>query len=493
MSSELSGSHSQVDQPHEGDALGREDRDITHVPAYAGRREGGISRDDAYGQSAAPIAGTDAEGDGAGPDNRHASQEGATNKGNDAASAEAGRDTAGVQRPGSGNRQADVGNDTEGVQPVPATRSVGSEGSRDQAVGATEASAELGRPESRSHDDVSGTLGRGADRDEVSQDTGTTGFWDQSDEEDSPKRFRTGADATQPNSRDGESTDGKSAQGEGGDTQAREQEDQSSERKPSSDANVGKPREAGADHSLDQNSDEQRWAAMEQRVQAAMEQRLNAAIDGIRADYEAKLDSIQEKHEAEAEEFRDNNAQLKQEISELKSELETLRAERQPSPDLSPDSGEQPEPPGTGDAITQGERRERVGDEEGNEADHAGTGVVDKRMTTESAREPAPVPERPGFSAESIEAGKATLGLVGTLGILPPGLDLVLGGDSARRAIEKMSPEEQDAAMRLADTAVTALGSMPPMAATAAIAASMFGPAVHAKAQDIYHKFRRRD
>jgi hypothetical protein len=72
-------------------------------------------------------------------------------------------------------------------------------------------------------------------------------------------------------------------------------------------------------------------------------------------------------------------------------------------------------------------------------------------------------------------------------------MDLVLGGDDTRRAIEKMEPAEQNDAMTMAYTAGLAFSSMPPATAVAALGVSAVVPVLRDRFGDIVSKWRGKD
>ncbi|HSZ41771.1 MAG TPA: hypothetical protein VK817_17590 [Trebonia sp.] len=213
------------------------------------------------------------------------------------------------------------------------------------------------------------------------------------------------------------------------------------------------------------------------------------------ADAEHKAEAAE--HKAEIAELRAETetvkAQLAQEISDklrLQQEINELKAEReawpekQPVPDRSPDSGEEPEPSAKSDVARHTAHPDTpLADDD---ADQASSRLV--RGPNGAYAEAA----HARFSPESMEAGKAALGLAGSLGIVPPGLSLLVDGDAARRAVKDMPPEDQYRAVHLADTAVTAFGTLPPGIAVFAIAASALAPAMHARIRNVIRRMRER-
>jgi hypothetical protein len=252
----------------------------------------------------------------------------------------------------------------------------------------------------------------------VGQDTGAAGSRDQ-DSADTQRPARTGNDAAQPPTRgegaaEAKPTDAKPGEGNGGEN--RDQKEEADGQKPVPDASPGRPNEAETNHSTDQNADEQRWVAMEQRMQAAMEQRLNTAVDGIKADYEAKLDSLKAESDSARAAYEGDTAQLKAEISELKTELETLRADRQQPGADRVDEGDRHARPDAPDDEVPGGRRDVLGLGDGaeNDAAWADIGATERRARGDTVQQERVASARTGrhvFTSENVTAAGAGLAL----------------------------------------------------------------------------------
>jgi hypothetical protein len=494
VTSELSGSSYGYGTDRPGETGTGTDRDITPVPEHAGRNIG-ITRAELYNQLYGDHAGADSRGeatDTAEDSSDGSGQASVSRPGVDAGAVE-GTDTSGngggyhdgtdgdngdsfgpspepteqdVKGSAVGTRvRPDMPNGAEATGSALSARGTGRDSSRDQAVDGT------APPEGNQADSEDGRDTGGPDRTAGGQDTGRARHPDHGSD-NAGKALRTGTETTEPTARRAGAAEDETTQALSADTPEPKQKDQPDEQNPAPDASPDQPGETATEAQPDQH-DEQRWAALEQRIQAMQD----------------TLDTAEARHKAET-------AQLKQKIDDLEARLEAVQPKQQSVHDRSPDSGGEPAPSGTSDVAEPGKRRDVLdtSDGSGNTADRAETDVVNKRLSSESDREATPgFHERSGFSTESVNAGKEALGLAGALGFLPPGLQLVVAGDSARRAIEEMPPEDQYAAMKLADTAVTAFSSMPPGTAMAALGASILGPAVHARFRDIFHKIIRKD
>jgi hypothetical protein len=247
----------------------------------------------------------------------------------------------------------------------------------------------------------------------------------------------------------------------------------------------GETAEAGPDR----HADDQLFTALEQRMQAAlavMKAEHKAEIDALKAEHKADMDALRADYQAESDSIK---AQLQQEISDLEARVEAAESWRQPAPDRSPGSDEQPAQSGVlGPEEVHGTLS---ASEKADAADLAAAATAAGPGGNEDL-----VPEeveRPDLTKESVQAVKAGLGLAGSLGFLPPGLSLAMDGDAARQAVKDMPPEDQYSAMELAHTAVTAFGSYPPEMAVAGITVCMVAPALHARVLNMLHEIRRKD
>lgn len=332
---------------------------------------------------------------------------------------------------GSGNRRPGPPGNMETAWPGPAAPSTGVDSPRSHAADTTAPA----RGKQAGNTDTEAADSPSPGRSWGSQDTGTAVPRDQNGE-DPQRRARAGADAAQPALR-GEGTAGaKTTEDKGRETQEQEQKDQPSEQKPPSDASPGMAHEVGPEHSPDQSADEQRWAAMEQRMHAAMEQRMQAAVDGIKDDYEAKLDELKAEHKAESDsiraEYEADKAQLRREIGELKEGLQSAHPGRQPAPEGSRAADEQPVRPGTPDGSKPGERNDvpRTGGDAGGPGPGSGVERADiaGRAGAGSGKEGRKTPERSDrvgvFGAENVGAAGAGIAfgqsVAELLGKVPP-------------------------------------------------------------------------
>jgi hypothetical protein len=211
---------------------------------------------------------------------------------------------------------------------------------------------------------------------------------------------------------------------------------------------------------------------------------MQAALDVMKAEHKAEIDTLRADYKAEAEGMK---AQFQREISDLEARLKAAEPGRQPAPDRSPDSAAQP---AQSDALKPGEPGGVLSASEKADAADLAEATVGSGRNENLALEK---PKRPGLSEESMQAVKAGLGLADSLGFLPPGLSLVMGGDAAREAVKDMPPEDHYHAMELAHNALAAFGSYPPDMAVAGIMTCMVVPAVRAGFRDIVHKIMRKD
>jgi hypothetical protein len=223
----------------------------------------------------------------------------------------------------------------------------------------------------------------------------------------------------------------------------------------------GRPREAaaGTETRPDQRADEQRWAAVEQRLRSVESDRdqLRQEVNGLKAD----RDASEARHKAEID-------SIKAEYEARISDLEANAAK----------PGEHQDAQATGDGT-------------GGDAGLADAGDFGKASTGGPDKVTQPESDRSVFSPEDVEFAKSAAGLLTSAGISLPGADLILGGDSTRRAMEKMPPEHQLRTMRLAETFGNLSGGMSPGTAVLAFGASVVGPGFYAKARDVIHKILR--
>jgi hypothetical protein len=481
VSSELRGHGYGSDQPRETGT--GTDRDITEVPAYAGS-DTGITREDIYaelhgagrdhggaadgrttnGSADADHGNAGADGSDSGRDHGNASADrpangadgGAAPEGRDggasagmaaggawtheqtgAVDTSNGRDATAAARDGSysddgthsaatdadktgGGTQERLGlaDNAEATGPGPTVRIPAEAGFRGQNA------ADLSAPERGirvSNPDGQATGGPGRDdaRGAGSHDTGTVVLQDR-DEGDTGKRSRTGPDAAEP--------PGQRADTAGAETAERKGKDQPARPESAPDASPDQPGETAAEVSPDQHGGDQRLAAVEQRLEAAMEERLQTALDGVKANYDAKIEDLKAEYESKMNGLKTgyeaDKAQLQQEIGNLTAEVETLKADRQPAREV----------PGKPNAPASGE----LDNQRKPDADPEPARARNKELNTSGKAEMRDDPgeDRPGWWSNA----KAGLyGAVGSTAVLAgadqfiPGaphavIDLIVGG-----------------------------------------------------------------
>jgi hypothetical protein len=341
------------DQPRETDTGA--DRDITEVPAYAGS-DTGISREDVYaelhgagrdhvsaangrttdGSADADRGDTGADGSDSGQDHGNASADRLANGADDSAAPEGRDGDASADETGGDTRERPgLADNAETTDPDPTVRIPAETGFRGQNAAdlpASERGIRVSSPDGQATD------GPGHDdtRSAGSHDTGTAVLQGR-DEGDTGKRSRTGPDAAEPAAQHADTAGAETAERKGKDQPARPES--------APDASPGQPGETAAEAGPDQHGDDQRLAAIEQRLEAVMEQRLQTALDGVKADYDAKVEDLNAKvedlkaeHESRTEglktSYEADKAQLQQEIGDLTAELETLKAGRQPNREI---------------------------------------------------------------------------------------------------------------------------------------------------------------
>lgn len=247
-----------------------------------------------------------------------------------------------------------------------------------------------------------------------------------------------------------------------------------------------------------EQADEQRWAAMEQRMQSAMEQKLEAALEGFKADYEAKLDEIKADHKAEidarraeTDEIKARNDVLEAKLAEEQAKVSQLK-DRLDAVERPLEDKEGSEPPGTSDVARLGEREGESGT--GNDAEAAAL-EMDKAdiagRVGEAARPEASADERPESDPDA--SRQQLLGVAGAAGIVNPVLQVALAADSARRNYNDLSPDDKYNTNNLMDSFVTASSSLPPGAAVLAVTAAATIPALRGGLKGAIDKLKRRE
>lgn len=244
-----------------------------------------------------------------------------------------------------------------------------------------------------------------------------------------------------------------------------------------------------------EQADEQRWAAMEQRMQSAMEQKLEAALDGIKADYESKLQEQKAEHKAETDsikaEYESKETRSEARISELESDLEETKRLLQSLLDRDRDTGDQSGLSGPPDAARHSERQD--------ERDGATPDVADLNTERndiisridETTRPELDVADR--TESDLAKAGKKGLDVAGSLALVNPVLQVAVTADTARRTYNDLSPEDKYKVNEMMGTFVTASGSMSPGSAVAAVTLAAVIPTLRDKLHDAVGKIRRKD
>lgn len=244
-----------------------------------------------------------------------------------------------------------------------------------------------------------------------------------------------------------------------------------------------------------EQTDEQRWAAMEQRMQSAMEQKLEAALEGFKADFEAKLEEQKAEHKAETDsikaEYESKEARSEARISELESDLEETKRLLQSVLDRDRSLGDQSELSGSPDAAQHGERQDERDSATPDAADlNAESSDIVSRID-ETARPDLDVADR--TESDLAKAGKEGLGVAGSLALVNPVLQVAVAADTARRTYNDLSPEDKYKVNEMMGTFVTASGSMSPGSAVAAVTLAAVIPTLRDKLHDAVGKIRRKD
>jgi len=486
MSSELSGSHG--DRPEPGGDRPREHRpwddpgrDVTPVPASAGwKPEGKFSRADYYDDD-----GTTKDRD-----------PGAAREGH-----RADGDQGEVQADGGTDDPADAGSETRSVEDetVPGSEDSGLPVREIREETAEAAAAGGSDPPRRPpggdspHDDR--PPGPGYDR------VPPPGPRDQDPGEEDADRKPAPVRPEQRETPRGDAAAGQDTGTRAGDDDGQERQsgDQPAERRseeqkprdqvrvqhPPTDANVDQGNEATPDSAADQHPDDPRLAAMEQQME-----RMLSVVETM----QDKLDASEAKHEREIDALKAENTVLREKVLQLESQAGSEQPEIPTELDRVPEAEPKPEFSGVPD-VTEQEKHSDT-QRTGGDIDQLEADAIDSRRGSEADREnnrTEAESRQSAFSPEATSFWKSTAEVAGTLGVLPPGADLVLGGDATRRAIEKMPPQEQLGAMRMGDAAGIAFSSMSPGTAVLAIGASVLGPAAYARVRDAIHNVRRKD
>jgi hypothetical protein len=302
------------------------------------------------------------------------------------------------------------------------------------------------------------------------------------------------ADSTSAQTHRTDATEGGTEEAAAADASAMTQEDQPAGQGPVPDAGPGQQDAARTDTRPDQGDGEQLWAAVEQRLQALesdrdQQRKENSELRQEVSELKADRDASEARHQAEIDSIK---AEYEARISDLEATAAAGQQEQQNPVGGPPDSGAQLGVPGSRDVTRPGEHRDApvTGDGTGDDAGLADADAFDKSLTS-GPDDTKVVPGRPIFSPEDVEFAKSTVELLQSAGFSLPGTDLILGGDSTRRALEKMPPEHQLKAVRLAEAAGTLSGGMSPGTAVLALAASVVAPGMFAKARDVIHKIMR--
>jgi len=303
-------------------------------------------------------------------------------------------------------------------------------------------------------------------------------------------QVQASTDSTGAQTRRTVATEGETEEAEAADASAMMQEDQPAGQGPAPDAGPGQQDAARTETRADQGDGEQMWAAVEQRLQALesdrdQQRQANSELRQEVSELKADRDASEARHQAEIDSIK---AEYEARISDLETKAAAGQQEQQNPAGGPPDSGAQLGGPGSRDVTRPGEHRDApvTGDDTG----LADADDFDKSLTSGPDNTKA-VPGRPIFSPEDVEFAKSTVELLQSAGFSFPGTDLILGGDSTRRALEKMPPEHQLKAVRLAEAAGTLSGGMSPGTAVLALAASVVAPGMFAKARDVIHKIMR--
>jgi hypothetical protein len=271
-----------------------------------------------------------------------------------------------------------------------------------------------------------------------SQDSGATESGDQGGGERARSSLRTGADTSQQAQR-AEGASEKTAERQGEDPQGQKSKDPIPAQNPSPDTVADQSGDTSPEAVPDQNADDQRWAAIEQRMLAAVDE----AKADLKAEHKEEIDRLQADHEAE-------KAQFQSEFDDLRAEFETFKAEharRQPDQSDSGDAQADPDVPPVG----RGERSEgaNAGGDPGDTDEQIESAAIEGAATSRAGREEHMEPtktRRRVFTAENIGAVTAGAGAYQSVaemfgGHVPPEVgaaSAVLGFVGASMATELM-------------------------------------------------------
>lgn len=476
MSSELSGSRGDRpepgdradvgDRPRETGSFGDAGRDVTPVPASAGRGAGGITRAEAYGEGAGS-PGDAGRGDG----DRGDAGRGDGGRGD----VHAGSGDGGRESP----EGADVGRRGESarggleVRESPASAS---------AAGAGDAGGERRRPpaspdgvgrdrgELPSQDGYAASVSdrRRPDREEApgapaesrALGSGPEGGRDGARDERGPADGgrRSGPEAPEQESRrpDADPEKQRDVRGDG-ETQEKQSGDRPAERDREKPQQLREAHpDAGLDTGQDQAIDQLKASLkteLKNDIKAELREELKAEFE---AEHKAETDSIR----VETDSIKAENQELRLKVGALESRLEEGQQESPASPNRPSDAGDRPGASRTPDVTRPGERGDVpvMGDDGGEDAGDADIAVIDKRADDESGKEGVRGPAIAGrhvFTAENVTAA---------------GAGLAFG-----QAVAQM------------------FGSVPAEVGVTAAGVALFGAAMETKLRDFVHKIRRKD
>jgi len=372
------------------------------------------------------------------------------------------------------------------------TGSVADAGTREQPAEASQAGQADALPGQAAQQDT-GNYSRDA-AGAADEQPGLAGVGPAADEPALASQVQASPDSTGAQTHGTDATEGGTEGAAAADASAMTQEDQPAGQDPAPDASPGQQGAAGTETRPDQHTDEQLRAAVEQRLQALesdrdQQRQENSELRQEVSELKADRDASEARHQAEIDSIK---AEYEARISDLETKAAAGQQEQQNPAGGPPDSGAQLGVPGSRDVTRPGEHRDApvTSDGTGDDAGLADADAFDKSLTSGPDHTKV-VPGRPIFSPEDVEFAKSTVELLQSAGFSLPGTDLILGGDSTRRALEKMPPEHQLKAVRLAEAAGTLSGGMSPGTAVLALAASVVAPGMFAKARDVIHKIMR--
>lgn len=281
----------------------------------------------------------------------------------------------------------------------------GADGFRDRpGAGAAVAGdgGEEGAPGGPENGNPDGVFGRGGD----GQDAHAAESGDQGGGESTPSNSRTGTEALEQARRAEGTADGESADRQDGGTSERKPKDQPPLQNPEREAGTDQAGEASSEVTPDQSADDQRWTAIEQRMQATLDSMkadyeaksdaqkadYEAKLDAQKADYDAKLDAQEAAYEAKLDSVRSEYAAR---IGDLESQRDAERTQTgRDDRSQQADTTEEEQVPAKPDVVQRGERDEQPQAHDEGQPYWQGSKQSQEHKRSET---PEPQTDRPGW------------------------------------------------------------------------------------------------